>query len=63
VVQFGQGLCQPFQVQVVRKDREVGVAAKLGRAVEHARLAAHEECADPLLRIEERTLRIGFGIK
>lgn len=30
----------------VREDREICVAAKLGRAVEHAGLAAHEQGAD-----------------
>jgi len=37
------------------------IAAKLGRAVQHAGLAAHEQGAHTLLSIEERTLCIGFG--
>ena len=45
-LQFGQRLSQPREVGGVGEDGEVRVAAKLGRAVKHARLSAHEQGAD-----------------
>ena len=44
--QFGERPAQAREVRGVGEDGEVGVAAKLGRAVEHARLSAHEQGAD-----------------
>src|ERR1700722_1521194 len=45
-LKFGECLAQSRQVGGVGKDDEIGVAAKLGRAVKHARLSAHEQGAD-----------------
>jgi hypothetical protein len=44
--QFSQRLLQSRQIGGVGKDGEIGVAAKLGRAVKHAGLPAHEQGAD-----------------
>ena len=43
-----QRLSQPREVGGIGEDGEVRVAAKLGRAVEHARLSAHEQGADAM---------------
>ena len=45
-LQVRQRLPQPREIGRVGEDGEVRVAAKLGRAVEHARLSAHEQGAD-----------------
>ena len=41
-LKFGQGLAQSRQVRRTREDRKIGVPAKLGRAVKHARLSARQ---------------------
>ena len=45
-LKFGQCLAQPHQICGIRQNQEVGIPAKLGCAVEHARLSAHEQGAD-----------------
>jgi hypothetical protein len=48
-LEVGQGLAKADEILRVRRDCEVKVAAKLGPAIQHARLAAHEEGADAVL--------------
>ena len=43
---FGKGPAQPRKIGGIGENGEIRVAAKLGRAVKHARLAAHEQGAD-----------------
>ena len=47
-LQFCERLAQAREIGGVSKDGEIRVAAKLGRAVEHARLSAHEQGADAM---------------
>ncbi|MFZ4643766.1 MAG: hypothetical protein ACOYMU_10505 [Phycisphaerales bacterium] len=47
--QVGERLAQSRKIGRVSHDGEIGVAAKLGRAVEYARLPAHEQRADAVL--------------
>ena len=47
-LQIRQGAAGAGEIASVGEDDEVGVSAKLRRAVEHARLSAHEEGADPV---------------
>ena len=51
--QIGEGPAQPGDVGGVSQYRKVRVAAKLGRAVKHARLSAHEQGADAM-RVHRR---------
>ena len=44
--QIGECFAQPHKIRGVGENGEISVAAKFGRAVEHARLSAHEEGAD-----------------
>lgn len=48
-LQLCEGPSQPRQVLGIGEDGEVGIAAKFRRALEHARLAAHEEGLDVVL--------------
>jgi hypothetical protein len=45
-LQIREGLMESGKIGVVGEDDEVGIAAKLGTAVEHAGLAPHEQGAD-----------------
>src|SRR5665647_2052408 len=45
-LQFRQRPPEPREIRRVGEDDEIRVAAKLGRAVKHARLSAHEQGAD-----------------
>jgi hypothetical protein len=47
-LEFRQSFSQSREIGNVCDDGEIRIAAKLGRAVEHARLPAHEQCADAL---------------
>ena len=47
-LQIRQGAAEPGEIASVGEHDEVGVPAKLRRAVEHARLPSHEEGADPV---------------
>ena len=47
-LQIRQGAAEAGEIASVGEDDEVGVSAKLRRAVEHARLSSHEEGADPV---------------
>jgi hypothetical protein len=47
-LQIVKRLSQPGKVVTIGKNGEIGVAAKFGCAVEHARLAAHEQNADAM---------------
>ena len=62
-IKLGQRLSQTRQIGGISVNGEVGIAAKLGRAVKHASLSAHEQGADVVRTHRRRTLRIGFGIK
>jgi hypothetical protein len=44
--QIGERPPEPREICGIGENGEVGVAAKLGRAVKHARLTAHEQGAD-----------------
>jgi hypothetical protein len=46
-LKIAQGRLQPRQIAGVGQDQQVGVTAKLRCAVEHARLAAHQQGTDP----------------
>jgi hypothetical protein len=43
-------LSQAFEIFWLGEDGEIGIAAKLRRALEHAGLAAHEEAVHAMLR-------------
>jgi hypothetical protein len=45
-LKFRQCFSQPREIRGIGEDGEVRVAAKLGRAEEHARLSAHQQGAD-----------------
>ncbi len=62
-LQFLQGFVESGEILRAGKYREISVAAKVGCAAEHARLAAHYRARTRCARIEERTLSIGFGVK
>jgi hypothetical protein len=47
-LQFGERLAQTREIGGVGEDDKTSVAAKLGRAVKHARLSAHEQGANAL---------------
>ena len=45
-LELGKRLSQPREVASVSYDRQIGVKAKLGCAVQYACLSAHEQCPD-----------------
>jgi hypothetical protein len=48
-LQFIERLAQSGEVGAVRKESEICISAKLGRAVKHARLSAHKQGVNALL--------------